>query len=95
LKVTSHAGQRGVSRQAGCIFRTLPCLVRGLHTFHPQFNAVLFAEAPGMEFEVVGRCLQAVVHMHCHHLAGPPLMGGEQQGGGIGPCAVGHRHFQR
>jgi hypothetical protein len=33
--------------------------------------------------------------MHCHHLAGPPLMGGEQQGGGIGPCAVGHRHFQR
>jgi hypothetical protein len=52
----------------------------GLHTFHPQFNAVLFAEVPSMGFEPVGRGLQAVVHMQCHHPAGPPLMRCEQQG---------------
>ena len=65
------------------------------HPPHVQGNADLLAHRPAMFLEGIRRVLQAMVHMDGVHLPGPALRGREQEDGGIGAAAVGHRERQR
>jgi hypothetical protein len=50
------------------------------------------AKLAAMALEVVTGGLQAMVHMQRPHLPRPVVPRGQQQGGGVGTAAQGHRH---
>jgi len=65
-----------------------------IDALHHQRHLQLRAQLAAKGFKVVGRALQAMVHMHRPHLAGPALGASDQQGGGVGAAREGHRQRQ-
>ena len=69
---------------------------RGMHpdTAHAQGPAQHPAPLGALRFKVIGRSLQAMMHMQRTHLPGPAPGTRQQQGGGIGAAAEGHPQRQ-
>lgn len=82
-------GQGLVAGLAGRILGALAGLGLSLHTQHGQRQVQRSASALTVACELIGRVLQAVVHMQCANLSGPALRGRAKQGAGICAAAVG------
>ena len=78
--------------------RVLRALAAGrprIDTAPQQGHVQARTQRAAVALEVVGRRLQAVVHMPGLHLPRPARRAGQQQRGGIGAAAQGHRQRQR
>jgi DNA-binding transcriptional regulator YdaS (Cro superfamily) len=69
---------------AGRIFRAVAWRVLGIHVLHRQRNGQFITQFLAARCKLIGRALQAMVHMHCPHLPWPTLCTGEQQGSRVG-----------